>query len=285
MVPTTSNNVRQFHSNESKKMTENTDKIKKTIRDLFNLAENDAAAEGEVENAIRFARRLLDKHHLSEEECRKDPTMNAARSEVMEENGCVVGNGKLAYWEKQLGGFVQQFVGSVGCYLDYPKEVKIDGRLQFGDDGKPLVARRVVFFGVAEDAAMASNLYKTLQLTIATMARFRYGGAHRGDGRTYCEGYVSGLYSKLREAVRIDSIDSESRALVVQSTALAKASKERAIAWRERVTGRKLRAGNARSVGASDPNAYNQGKADGAKTGVSASRTNKVTGEQQRRLS
>jgi len=59
------------------------DNVKDTIRKLLNLAENDGAADGEIDNALRFARRLMHQHHLSEEDIdRSDPDSKAAREDL-----------------------------------------------------------------------------------------------------------------------------------------------------------------------------------------------------------
>ena len=48
----------------------NVERVKDTIRKLLNLAANDAATEGEVNNAIRFARKLMLEHQLSDDDCK-----------------------------------------------------------------------------------------------------------------------------------------------------------------------------------------------------------------------
>lgn len=264
----------------------NTDKVKQTIRGLLNLAANNAATEGEVANALRFARRMMDAHHLSEDECRRDPDAQHARAEVMGTEEWQNGNALLWMWEKSLGSFVERFVGSVGAYITGAKPLVIDGRAQFDAKGKRRATRAVVFFGPVEDCALATELYATLRETVATMARLRVGGAHFKEGRAYAEGFVAGLFRQLGEAKRVDEASTESRALVVQSTAIATATKARAVGW---LKAQGVRLGSARSggtgiTGSDQRAAYNSGVEDGRKATVSASRRSKVTGEAQRRL-
>ncbi len=267
-------------------MTSNTDQIKKTIRDLFNLAENDAATEGEISNAITFARRLMDRHHLSEEECRKDDNLARARVLEMDEKYFSIDGTRLAIWEERLAAFVMDFVGSVAAYYSNPQQLHVNGIPQFKNFGDRVMVRKVVFYGVAEDAAMAAELYGTLRDTIATMAHMKFRGTHRGPGRSYAEGFVRGLSTKLAQARQADAqISTESRALIVRSTELAKAAQERAIAWRQEKTGEKIRKASRRSVG-HDGNeaAYVGGYQDGQRAEVSAQRRSKLTGETQKRL-
>jgi len=48
-----------------------TTRIKEKIRKLLNLAEDDGAMEGEINNALNFARRLMLQHNISEEDIKQ----------------------------------------------------------------------------------------------------------------------------------------------------------------------------------------------------------------------
>jgi len=255
-------------------MTTNTDQIKKTVADLLRLAENNAATEGEVENAIRFARRLMDAHHLSEEECRKDPHAFAAKKEIMGEQATYG-------FVRTLSVFVEKLVGSVGIYRTRKQIVKKNNIVQFDANGDPDVRCGLVYFGPQEDIALACELFDSLHQTIATLARLKYGGTMRGPGRNYCEGFVVGLNQKLNEAKEKDLISSESRSLIVQSTAIAKATRERAVRWFEEQNG-KLKKGGEKKKGTFNSDAYKNGIADGNNLNPTVNRRAKVEGSQQR---
>jgi hypothetical protein len=268
-------------------MTVNTDQIKKTVADLLRLAENDAAAEGEVENAIRFARRLMDAHHLSEEECRLDPHAAAAQKEIMGEQTIYGSVRTLAFWEQTLASFVELLVGSVGVYRTSKQIVRQNNIIQFDEAGEPQVKCGLVFYGPVEDINLACDLFDSLHQTIATVARLKYGGALRGDGRNYCEGFVVGLNTKLKEVKRQDLIQQESRALIVRSTEIAKATKERAKLWLQENKDWKLRKSQKRQAGSAyNANAFQDGITDGKNINPKVNRKAKITGSSsQRRIS
>lgn len=179
-----------------------TDPIKQRIRLLLNLAENDGATEGEIDNALRFARRLMDAHHLSEDDIPGNVHDAAAEAECKEmARDHAYGNGtSLASWEKSLASFTSAFVGGVGVYIGGPKEYRDSkGMLKFDERGRAVTRGTVIFYGLADEVQLATALFDDLRGTIAAMARLKFGGALRGDGRSYGDGFVSGLYERVKK--------------------------------------------------------------------------------------
>ena len=90
------------------------DKAKDTIRKLLDLAADDAAAENEIENAIRFARKLMDKHNLSEDDLpQADERIIDMEKEACAELFSQTGYAQWADWHKELSCVVCRIVPGV----------------------------------------------------------------------------------------------------------------------------------------------------------------------------
>ena len=230
------------------------DKVKDRIRKLLNLAENDAASEGEINNAINFAQRLMQEHHLTKD----DVHAAAAAEEVAEmmKQAAYTTGAKASPWEAGLASFVAKMIGSVGVYTGGVETAKTThGTTMFDAKGKPMSRSTYVFYGEAEEVRLATELYYDLSRTIAAMARMRYGGALRGDGRDYGLGFVSGLASQLAAAATAAKAEStESTALAVRCAAIVHQKKAAASTWLSS-QGINLSTGRRRFTGGSG-NAY-----------------------------
>ena len=53
---------------------------------------------------------------------------------------------------------------------------------------------------LTEDVAVAQRVFEELSITIASMGKLKLGGAFKGPGREYCEGFVAGLFEQLKQA-------------------------------------------------------------------------------------
>lgn len=268
----------------------NKDRIVDKVRKLLNIAGNEAAAQGEIEAAMLQVQRLMEKHHISEEDLAKEPSVmyhdleNAPMNRVY----CVVGK-KMAMWEKTLGSFVAQLVG-VECYLDLNKNnvVRKFGIVQLDDAGNVKIGQAMVFFGVAEDTAIAETIYNELRVLIYTMARSLYGNPYGGSGASYGEGFVSGLSSKRRKAIEDErnaakarlehTSDSTGLILIERRQDLVVRKQELAKRWLEKEKGIKLRQRKTGCTGARDfdHTASSRGYADGRATDVEATRRKKL---------
>jgi hypothetical protein len=248
------------------------DKVKDRIRKLLNLAENDAATEGEINNAVNFAQRLMQEHHITQE----DIHTHAADQERVEMNqeAAFTSGVKVCAWEHALANFVTEMIGSVGVYSAGTHNATTPhGTMLFDNKGQPCKRHKYVFYGEIEEARLATDLYTDLTRTIAAMARMRYGGALRGDGRDYGLGFVSGLRTKLSEAKT--QAQTETTALAVRCTQIVTQKRAAAGDWLKSV-GVDLHRSTRRISGASNGNAYGQGKADGAKANVTATRRARI---------
>lgn len=244
---------------------------KDRIRKLLALAADGSEAEGEIRNALNYARSLMQAHHLTEDDVRDDPHADAAVHEMKQSQ--VSGQfGRMAVWESGLASFVQDLTG-VSFYTEPAKAVRVGGRLQFGVNGKPLKRPSVLFYGIDEEVDLATHVYSELSLTIAASARLKYGGVARGDGRQYAEGFVVGLIQKLRDSKRGD--DEQTRALTVRCTAIVERKQQEARQWLSKERGVRLKTTTVRPVGGSEA-AFDDGLEDGRKQEVSGAKRKKI---------
>ncbi len=89
------------------------ERVKTRVSHLLRVARNDAATEGEIENAIRAARNLMLAYHLDEADLEstdgpQKPEMGRATSRTK--------FSKVALWEKDLAHFVANLIGGVRWY-------------------------------------------------------------------------------------------------------------------------------------------------------------------------
>lgn len=185
--------------------------IIRRIKKMMNLSEDSAAAEGEIENALRFASKLMATHRISRDEIEQATEGGPEKAAKREMDQVFAGaNGFRTYlWEATLASYVCDLVGSVKCYMSREKRVIRDQHgiaMTHPSTGKTKHQGGVVFYGVAEDCLIARDLFEQLCVTIAAMGRLKHGGAFKGDGGKYCEGFVMGLSYQLgRERAEVRS--------------------------------------------------------------------------------
>lgn len=254
----------------------NLERIKDTIRKMLDLAKDDAATEGEIRNALNFAQKLMDQHNLSEEDLpdADNRLLEIERAECGQFNA-FTGSEKVAMWERYLASFISKLT-NVPNFLHHGTEtVRKNGLVQLGDDGNARRARRYVFYGITEDAQFATQLYEELQITLATLARLKYGSVYRNSGRDYCEGFTEGLHSQLEQ---VQEVPSACTALVVKRNEIVEAKQRRAAEFIES-KGIRLRKKSQRSGATSrDYEARESGRNDGSNYTVSNVRHKRISG-------
>jgi len=253
------------------------ERVKERVRKLLNLAANDGAADGEIDNAMRSARQLMESHHLSEDDLATEPAEQFADIESAPKDRSYASVGRNSYrWEASLSSFVKDFVGGVGCYIDTSLVVQRDHRGIVMDGGK--AGKRFCFYGIAEDAAMAASLFAELRMTIATAAKLKFGGCYKGDGGAYAEGFVDGLRTKIRaqkQAERITATGTGTGLLVIERREdLIQRKSDAAAAW---IKGQvRLKTGRCGNGANGSWNARSEGRRDGESSNVSAARVRKI---------
>ncbi len=264
-------------------MSGDNEKIKDKVRKLLNLANDSGAFDGEIENAMRFARRLMLQHNITEEELGspRDPHEVAAETEYAQADAFSLGS-NISNWECLLMSAISKLVGTVGAYKTSETRTKITtyGTIIFDTNGKSQEGKRVVFYGPAEDARDASELFAEWVHVIATMARLKYGGCFRGDGRSYAEGFAQALLLSVqniqKEEVKEIAAESTGRALVLRNAfGLIEAKKARGAEWLRQELGIKLRKTSGHG-NRNNPSAFGAGMSDGKKSSFTRARNLKI---------
>lgn len=256
------------------------DRIAAKVRKLLAIAGDEGASDAEIQNAMNHAHRIMDKHHLTEDDLGHEPDDDYAKVDKAEFGTFRAYVGKKAFtWECRLASFVSEFAG-VPVYID--PEIRIvraaSGFAVFDENDDPKYGKSFVYFGVAEDCRIAVELYNELRSLIATMAVGRWGTVYRGDGAAYSEGFVAGLYSQLKRARIEERNESSSTALVLSARRdeLVKYKKSKATAWLKRAKGINLSRSQRRSGSNGSWRARSEGVQDGANTDVTATRRRKI---------
>ena len=262
-------------------MTDTISKVKDRVRKLLNVAADDAATQGEVDNAVRFAQLIMMRNQLDEAdipENESDSPQDETTVDFARKYAQTVGV-RLTDWETSLGSFVKDFVGSVGWYYhgNYAR-LNDHGMVKFRRDGDRERTTRIYYYGPEDDAKLATEIFGDLSLTVAAMARAKYGGAHRGSGREYAEGFVEGIREANRRVRKEIESTSDGRALVVQTSKRNALVRKESQNWLKESEGINLGTGRARNhTNMRDGNARGAGRADGRQTQVSRGARPKIT--------
>jgi hypothetical protein len=241
------------------------DKIKKKLAKLLRLGENDAASEGEIQNALDMATQLMAKHQLTRDDIDTssvDPVANV----VFGRHFAFCKGANASTWELVLVNFVKSFIGSVDAYSGGKLPVRRGGIAELGKNGEVRHAATICFFGADDDARCASEMFEELRDASATMAIVRWGGWARGDGFAYALGFARGL-STAHDLVKrkLLSSDDATHALMVRSDSTALAIVDGATQWLATTHGIRLRTTGRRRVSGSHraSDAYSEGYDDG----------------------
>lgn len=244
---------------------------KETIRKLLALANDDQALGNEIENALRFARKLMLEHNITEESLNTQADQKAAEIEYEVQKVELQSKGVLQ-WESLLGWAVVNLIGTIGHYIDSQYQVKRNklGIAQMTAAGAPKRIRTMAFYGPQEDVEEASRLYLYWAEVITSMAKLRYGAVVRGEGRPYCEGFAMALYNKVQKILQEEK--TKTQITGPESTALVRihltmeTRKAQAKIWLKEEKGIKVGGRAIRSNNSYDRNgAYQNGQDDGSK--------------------
>jgi hypothetical protein len=267
------------------------DSALRKIHGLLRLGADDGATEAEAASALRFARRLILNMGMTEEEVRagleadastlRDPHAVAADAEYTD--AWEAGETRTApTWEGILAGAMGRLVGTVRAYRTGAKEVRRpDGTLRFESDGRPMLRPGIVFYGPVADVVLARELFTSWRTTIIALARMRFGGAIRGEGRDYAGGFVHAMSERIKamagEEVRELQDSSASTTALVRlehAHAVMRAKVEAGAAY---LASKGVRLGNSRRVSYGG-SAYAAGRADGARADIGTRRNAKRIG-------
>lgn len=260
----------------------NLDRIKERISKLLALGKDDAAAAQEAENAMAFARQLMLEHNVSEADL--TPHERAARIERMDfaQSGVGTTGRNLSAWEMWLANTIQRVVGTVNHYVSgHEQRRDANGILQWFEDGNPMMQTTIMYYGPEDDVRDATQLFAEWSVTIAAMARMRFGGALKGAGRSYCEGFTRALSQKVSKAIEKEDLmieEGKSTALVLTGQrSMMVAKQDQGKKWLKDVAGISLQSrGSGAGGGEHHSGAYDQGKKDGSAANLSRDRQRRL---------
>lgn len=274
----------------------NVDKIKEQIQKILaKTGDGSGATEAEMETALRFARRLMLKHNVSQEDLEeaRDQHESDADAESVEygkTNSFTAGK-NLSQWESSLARAIASLVGTVKWfYRSNVRRLNKSGTLSYDKD-KSLQTTIITFYGPADDARDAVELLEEWTLTVVALARLKYGGALRGNGRSYAEGFCFALADKVRMIKKEEQqlIDNKQKALdaggekrstalmVLNANQLMLAKRKKASTWLEEVAGVSLgRGGRSGGSGSHDSSAFGAGQSDGRSADFNRTRQGRI---------
>lgn len=231
-----------------------------TVRRLLALASDAAASEAEIEKALRFARRYMerwgiDESSLTEEERRV--VFGAVHTRTV--------GSECTAWQSRLAWAVCDLVGAVQWFAGH--------RVRGPDGFTP-----IHFYGPEADAKAAAELFREWSVVIRELGLAKYKGWRAGPGRSYCEGYARALREKVQKLLDQDKRAGDERALVaVRALARCDGLKREARSWLAS-RGVHLAAPVKRAGNRQDPGAYAAGKRDGQNARFTRDTTKKLTG-------
>lgn len=163
------------------------------VRKLMALANDGAASEGEIANAMAFAAKLMDEHHIAEQDINLTTRSDNEPITFGTADGITTRDG-LSTWESALGHAICKLFGSVNWYRTHERHtIRVNGIAQTTRGGNVKQGLRVVFYGPTDEAAEAAELFSEWARLIATMGVMKFGACYKGDGGAYCYGFATAL--------------------------------------------------------------------------------------------
>jgi hypothetical protein len=255
------------------------DKIKK----LLAIAKDNNAFDGEIQAAMHTASKLMDKYHLTEEDLSHEPVDDYRKAEGAEKGRYRAFIGAKIYaWEQDLATFVSKFVG-VPAYIDNNKlQARSESGFLLRDKwfGEPWAGKSIVFYGVAEDAIIARDLYDELRWMITTLAYGKFGNIYVKEGGKYSEGFVWGLFEQHAKSKEVKKLEAQTSStgmiLLARRDDLVQFKQDLASKWLKAETKVKIHKGGRNWGAAGSSNAFGQGVKDGKNADVEVARTKKL---------
>lgn len=227
--------------------------VKDKLVKLINLSENNAASQGEIDNALNMAAQIMARHNLTREDIDLNsatPTKNVRMSRGYV--SCM--NSNSTTWEACLARFCVEFIGNINYYKTY-------GTYGLNKENKITV---YFFYGSEDEVEIACELFKELQEAISYMAIVRFNNFYSKKGGAYSEGFVSGLEQSYHtEKLKLRG-DSMTNALIVKSDNTSLIIKEASKNWLASVHNIRLRTGQGTRGASGGSDARQLGKRDGS---------------------
>jgi hypothetical protein len=254
------------------------EKVKDKLKKLMALSSNGSAADGEIQNAIDAATRLMAQHNLTRDDIdwNDEPEKRTQRVQ-MGRHTCLSNGVNLTTWEAYLGHFVKEFTGFCSYYREGAQILKKDGIILRDKNGEPRKASKITFYGSDESARAAVELFEELRDVIASMAIARFNSWARGDGAAYSEGFAMGLISQLdKSRQRLEAGDEQTRGLVLRDKQNQVAVVNRAKNWLHKEHNIKLSTSSRRSGSNGSAEARSMGRRDGSNYSTSSRKRQRI---------
>lgn len=260
-------------------MTDRLDKVKNRIRKLLAIAADDSVADGEITAAMNLAEKAMQAYHLEHADLEVENASSPAPHEMkFAKHAGACQTKKLTTWESQLYRAVKILVGSVDAF-------RTTTMAETGPFRKASEKAALMWYGPAEDAQLAAEIFEEWSGAIAAIAVGRYGNAVQGAGGQYAYGFARGLTDQAKQASeeRSQICTASTTALVLRdggtlSDLLALRAKEGKM-WLQN-GGVRLRKSYSKRSGYSQSNdgfeAHRAGLGDGRRAEFIAKRTKKL---------
>lgn len=235
-------------------------KVKVLLKRLFAVADDDASADGEIDNAMAAAANLMSLYQIERDDVFEDEDgVNVTKVSYGQDRRYSLYT-SLCAWESILCKFIVEFVPGVGYYVTRGSLRRNNAGMTKG--GK---ATMITFYGADSDVTFAGEIFDEVVYFIRAAARLRYGTAlARGAAASYAEGFSRALLEANQKQTQQleEQSASDSTSLVVVNRGLA--IREGGRNWLSKEHDIKLRKGpGARSQSNRSAQAYQQGKTDG----------------------
>ena len=145
------------------------------VKKMLTLASDAGAAPGEIENAMRLARKLMTEYGIEQSDLIDAPQVEVIEGESAKRAG-------WARWEQTVAHAVCKI-----CDVRFIFRTSITGQA-------------VIFIGLAHDVAVARELFPALLVTIRVSARTQYGNGWALPHRSFADGFSAGLFSQAKAA-------------------------------------------------------------------------------------
>lgn len=172
------------------------------IRKLMRYASDPNASEGEIENAMGHARRLMDEFHLDQAAVAEEPEDAPGMAEV----------GYCKTIER-----TKREMARVPCLLCDVECVVINNRLE--------KSKSLAFVGLPRNIAVARALYAELLESLNRWAKRTTGETSGPQHRSYCHGFILRLVQRAMAAKRQSAAVPCINAIVVASDSAARKAK------------------------------------------------------------
>lgn len=210
------------------------DDILNKVRKMMNLAHGEGASEGEIENALRMARKLMTEYGITEEQLNVNVENTTEITDEIGAQRC-----GFQQWEQSLAGVIGN-ICDVGTYRKRRPSMM-----------------DICFYGFKHDVAVAREVYATMLVSVKLLARMRCGKGWTSSHRSYADGFVAGLQAKAYDMKR--QATQENAIILRKDIIVSKWAQEHL----------NLRVKKARAIKkAMDFTAYDKGRSDGYSANV-----------------